>query len=247
MVARPTVGRRRVAAVVIVAALVAVLFGGMWAGRGANDSDPGGGLVPSGAAVPVPSDAAGSGAGSSTGLPTGGPSPAVPVPSAAPAGVRWQLFQGVAVPFSAVDGPADVRGDVAGGFAHTPVGALLASQQIAVRKLLAPDWRAVVAASIAPGPGRDAWVAARGAVGELAPTAPGQLGQVAGFRFVDYSPRRAVIQTVSRFGSGRLQVTVSTVRWSGRDWQLVLQPDGGESPTAQAVGSLAGFVPWGGV
>lgn len=169
------------------------------------------------------------------------------VPTVAPGGVRWELYRTVALPFSDEAGPREVRGDVAAGYARTPTGALLASQQVAVRRVLAEDWRAVTDRSVAEGPGRDAWVAARARYGRLDPPAPGELGQMAGFRFVDYSPDRAVIQFVSRFGSGRLQVVTSTVAWKDGDWRLVLQPDGGESPTAQTVGSLAGFVAWGGV
>lgn len=169
------------------------------------------------------------------------------VPTSAPPGVRWELYRTVALPFSAEAGPRVVDGDVAAGYQHSPTGALIASQQIAVRRLLAENWRAVTDRSVAAGAGRDAWIAARSKYGELDPPAPGQLGQVAGFRFVDYSEARAVIQFVSRFGSGRLQVITSTVSWDGQDWRLVLQPDGGESPTAQTVRSLAGFAQWGGV
>jgi len=43
------------------------------------------------------------------------------------------------------------------------------------------------------------------------------------------------------------QVATDTVRWIGSDWQLQLQPDGSESPTAQSVSSLTGFVPWSGL
>ncbi len=77
--------------------------------------------------------------------------------------------------------------------------------------------------------------------------APGTYGQIAGFRFVTYTPDVAVIQFVTRFRNGNLQVTTTTVRWLSGDWKQQLQPDGSESPTAQSVSSLAGFVPWGGL
>ena len=208
-------------------------------GSGGRSADQPGSAGP--AAVAVPSVG-------STSPPVTPSGTAQAVPSVAPAGVRWQLYSTVALPYSAAEGPVQVDGDVATGYAHDPVGALIASRQLSARKLLATDWRAVVRASIAPGPGRDAWVALRARYGELAPPQPGQLGQTAGFRFVDYRPDRAVIQTVSRFPTtGTLQVTTYTLAWSGRDWQLVLQPDGSDSPTGQVVASLAGFVAWGGL
>ncbi len=49
------------------------------------------------------------------------------VPVSAPAGVSWALFQGVALPSSRTAGPSRVDGPVHAGYAHTPVGALLAS------------------------------------------------------------------------------------------------------------------------
>lgn len=217
---------------------VAAVVGTVVATRGGDGAADG--LAGPSAGNPVAAPPSGPDGGASVGGEDGA------VPTAAPSAVRWELYATVAVPFSPA-GPRQVEGDVATGYAHTPTGALVASQQISARKALAVDWRAVVDASVAPGLGRDAWVALRAGYGRLDPPQPGQLGQTAGFRFVDYSPERAVIQTVSRFASGTLQVTTYTVAWSGRDWRLVLQPDGSDSPTGQRVGSLAGFVAWGGV
>ncbi len=92
--------------------------------------------------------------------------------------------------------------------------------------------------------GRDAFARNRVGIDPHAP--PGTYGQIAGFRIVTFTPQVAVVQLVSRFPtSGVLQVTTTTVRWSGGDWRLQLQPDGGTSPTAQAVPTLDGFVVWG--
>lgn len=199
------------------------------------------------AAAPSTSDGVSSAETNAAGPGPGRAALSTTVPTSPPARVRWELYGTVPLPYSAAAGPSSVRGDVATGYAHDPVGALVASQQLSARKLLAADWRAVALAGLAPGAGRDAWLALRARYGTLASPPPGQLAQTAGFRFVDYDPGRAVIQTVSRFPSGALQVTTSTVVWSGTDWQLVLQPDGSDSPTAQPVTSLAGFVAWGGV
>ncbi len=168
------------------------------------------------------------------------------VPTTAPPGVTWTLFQTVALPFSTTAGPARVAGDVASYYAHTPTGALLAASQIGVRYLLAHDWRSVSAAQVAPGVGRDAFAKLRAqANGEDDP--PGAYGQYAGFKFVTYTPQTAVIELVSRFANGNLQMVTSSVVWYDGDWRLRLQDNGSVSPTAQRLDSVAGFAPWGGV
>ena len=170
---------------------------------------------------------------------------ATTVPSVAPAGVTWTLFQGVALPASAIDGPTHIDGPVLAGYSHTPVGALLALAQISSRYLITPGtgWRDVTDAQVLPSAGRDKFVAARAAVTS---TGGDTFGQTAGFKFVTYTPDVAVIELVSHFPA-YYQVVTGTVRWSGGDWKLALQPDGGISPSAQQVQSLAGFIPWSGV
>ena len=164
----------------------------------------------------------------------------------APEGVRWQLFMGVALPYSPTAGPTVVDGPVYGGFKRSQPGALLAAVQLGVRYLLTPGegWRAVLEQQVLPGAGRDAFARNRAGIDPQAP--PGTYGQIAGFRIVTFTPDVAVVQLVSRFPtSGVLQVSTTTVRWVDGDWRLQLQPDGGTSPTAQALPSLDGFVVWG--
>jgi hypothetical protein len=205
--------------------------------------DPG--KTPPAAAPPLSPSARPSTAGTPSSSP---PALDQTVPVSAPKGITWALFQGVALPSSRTSGPARVAGPVHAGYAHTPVGALLAAQQVGARYLISPGaaWRRVVEQQVLPGVGRDAFVNARSEVSTTDVPA-GTYGQTAGFRFVTYSQDAAVIQFVSRFPNGTLQVTTTTVRWSQGDWKLELQPDGGTSPNAQAVSTLAGFVPWGGV
>lgn len=182
-------------------------------------------------------------------VPSAAPAPTdqdLVVPTTSPQDIRWSDFQGVDLPYSPAAGPTRLTGFSADGYAHTPLGALLAACQIDVRSLLAPGgaWRDVVARDVAAGPGRDQFLAIRSSVGDGAPA--GGFGQIAGFRFVDATNERAVIQLADRFTDGAYQVTTLTVRWSGFDWQLVLQPDGSSSPTAQPVQNLDGFVPFDG-
>jgi len=65
---------------------------------------------------------------------TAGPGQGQPqVPRVSLASVRWSGFYGVELPVSAQAGPFGTSGGVAAGFAHTPLGALLAAVNIGVR------------------------------------------------------------------------------------------------------------------
>lgn len=167
------------------------------------------------------------------------------IPTSAPAGVTWQLYQTIALPFSAQAGPTVVSGDVARCYAHSPTGALLATVQIYIRLGVATDWRPVVDAQVLAGPGRNVFAAER--PDESVTVQPGEFGQVAGFQFVTYTGSVAVIQLVVQMPDGSLQMAAMTSVWNGGDWRLELQPDGQASANIQQLSSLAGFVPWGGV
>jgi hypothetical protein len=162
--------------------------------------------------------------------------------------VTWQLFSGVALPYSPTAGPRSVDGPVYAGYQRSQAGALIAAAQLGTRYLLTPGdgWREVAERQVLPGVGRDVFVAARAQVDDL-DVPPGTYGQLAGFRIVTFTPDVAVISFASRFSlTGQLQATTTTVKWTGGDWRLELQPDGGPSPTAQTVPDLDGFVVWGG-
>ena len=183
--------------------------------------------------------------------PAAGPSAGVE-PLLTPPAVRWELFAGVALPYSPEAGPTMVDGPVYSGFERSQPGALLAAAHLGVRYLLTPGqgWRQVLERQVLPGAGRDTYASNRAGVEPDDP--PGTYGQYAGFRIVAYTGDVAVIQLASRFAlTGRLQVSTSTVKWvgddAGGDWRLEVQPDGGTSPTAQAVADLDGFVVWGGI
>jgi hypothetical protein len=167
------------------------------------------------------------------------------IPQNAPAGVTWQLYDTVALPFSAQAGPTVLDGDVARCYADSPTGALLAAAQIPVRYALATNWQAVLAEQVMPGTGRNVYAAER--PGEGIAVQPGEFGQIAGFQFVTYTSALAVVQIVVQLPSGALQASATTVQWSGADWRLQVQPDGSPWPNVQQIPSLAGFIPWGGV
>lgn len=170
------------------------------------------------------------------------------VPTSPPASVRWDLYERVALPYSATAGPGTIDGSVTRGYAHTPTGALIAAAQIPYRMLLSAgsSWHQVVEQQVVPGPGRDRFIQLRSQITTDGTPDP-RLGQIAGFRFITYTPEITVIQFATKFSSGELQVTTATVQWSDGDWKQVLQPDGSESPTVQAIPDLTGMVAWSGV
>jgi hypothetical protein len=170
----------------------------------------------------------------------------------APAGTRWELYQGVALPYSTTAGPTTVQGlGVASGYTHDAEGALFAAAQIDTRRSLAPDntWRSVVDTQVAPGQGRDTWIANRSTISIAPNSIPStRLVQIAGFKVSNYTDTVATISIASKSSKGGFLVGDLTVTWVGGDWKLVLLPDG-NSATTYPVTDLAvnGFIPWAGV
>lgn len=164
-----------------------------------------------------------------------------------PPQVRWEVYRGAVLPVSQEHGPAVLDGAIARCYSHTPTGALLAATHIEYRFLVDPDGgMRVVQEQTVPGEGQDALVAALRERGRPEPAGPGQLCQVAGYRFVTYTPREAVIAVASACGD-TLQLTESRVQWRDGDWYQVLEPDGGWSPTAALLADLSGMTIWSGV
>jgi len=195
------------------------------------------------------------------GTPTGHPAPPAaappaaspPAPSpprdqqvltAAPAGVSWELFQGVALPVSGTDGPTRARGAVHAGFSHTATGALLADAQIGVRRIATPSLaglRLIGQQQLVDGPGKTAYLNLVASLKDNTPPAGGYT-QYVGFRYIAYSPELAVVSLATRSKNGVVQVGTDTLRWTGRDWQLELPASGLQQP--QVVPDTAGYVPW---
>ncbi len=222
----------------LASALVAVVVIG-----GSRGRHPAAALPPP---APVPSQST---ASTPVVAPPAGSSPTdrdLSIPVTTPAGLTWALWHGAWLPYSRTAGPSHVDGPVAAGYARTPLGALIAAQQIAARHLISPNggWRTVTLAQVLPGTGRDRFLAARAAVSDDPPA--GGLAQLVAFRYVSWTRDQAVLQAVVRVpGRDGFQVTTSTVFWADGDWRLQLQPDGGESPIATQVPTPTGFVLWG--
>jgi len=156
--------------------------------------------------------------------------------------VSWVTVKTLALPISATAGPQVDTDTVMSGYAHTPIGALIATADTSARYSIVDNWRQATLASVADTPGRAAFLQQRAAYGQVTPT-PGQLTQIAGFNIVSYTPVRAVVQLARAAGDGSLTVTTDTVVWRDDDWKLLL-PDSGTTPPAADLPSLQGFIPW---
>jgi hypothetical protein len=184
-------------------------------------------------------------------------SPARPqLPQVSLQGLRWSEFYGIELPFSVQAGPHDTRGGLAAGFAHSPLGALLAAVNIGVRAnaqwgpaIFGPEIRGHVT-----GPGAAALLAGCQAAYTQASQSDGvtggrPLGDVdaaeEAFRWVAYTPASAVIDLVSAGpGSQGTTVRASTrlqVLWDRTDWVLVAPPGGSWPGSASVLSSLAGY------
>jgi hypothetical protein len=198
------------------------------------------------ATAPVsPAGAAGSG---SQGRP--------PVPRVSLASVRWSGFYGVELPVSAQAGPYDTSGGVAAGFAHTPLGALLAAVNIGVRANA--QWGPRIFGAVIRGQVTGPDTAALLAACQAAYDQAAQSGQVAGgqplgtvhvteqaFRWITYTPAAAILDlAVAGPGNGgatiRASVQMEAV-WDGGDWKVVAPPGGDWGNSAAGLSSLAGY------
>lgn len=174
------------------------------------------------------------------------------VPTIAPAGTRWNIYQTVALPSLPGAGPREIHGAIATGYTQSPLGALIATANESYRFVLAPDnqWRQAADEMLANTAGKTVWLKNRAAhpYGTGGPTSNGDsFAQIAGYQFVSYTPSDAVIQLVTRDSSGTLQVGADHVRWDGTDWRFVPASNGGINANVQTVDSLAGFIEWKGV
>jgi hypothetical protein len=178
------------------------------------------------------------------------------VPDVSLAGLRWSDFYGVELPSSVSAGPREVRGGVAAGFAHSPLGALLAAVNIGVRANA--QWgprifTAVIRGQIT-GPDAAALLAScQAAYGQASQSEGVTAGQPLGnadvaeeaFRWVAYTPAAAILDLVSAApgsngATARASVQMEAV-WDGGDWKVVAPPGGDWGNSAAGLSSLAGY------
>ena len=178
------------------------------------------------------------------------------VPQVSLAGLVWSDLYGVELPASAAAGPRDMSGGIAAGFAHSPLGALLAAVNIGVRANAqwGPRIFAAVIRGQVTGPDAAALLAnCQMAYGQASQsegvTGGGPLGTAVvteeAFRWVAYTPAAAVIDLVSAGPGGQgTTVRASTqiqVVWDGGDWKVLAPPGGDWGNAATELSSLAGY------
>jgi hypothetical protein len=178
------------------------------------------------------------------------------VPRVSLASVRWSGFYGVELPVSAQAGPYNSSGGVAVGFAHTPLGALLAAVNIGVRANA--QWGPRIFGTVIRGQVTGPDAAALLADCQAAYNQAAQSGGVTGgqplgtvdvteqaFRWITYTPAAAILDLVSA-GPGASGATVRAsvqveVIWDGGDWKVVAPPGGDWGNSAAELSSLAGY------
>ncbi len=192
--------------------------------------------------------------------PAGGPSSGSQgqpqVPRVSLASVRWSGFYGVELPVSAQAGPSGTSGGVATGFAHSPLGALLAAVNIGVRANAqwGPRIFTAVIRGQVTGPDAAALLAScQAAYDQAAQSAGVTGGQPLGtvdvteeaFRWITYTPAAAILDlAVAGPGAGGATVRASVqmqVIWDGGDWKVVAPPGGDWGTSAAGLSSLAGY------
>ena len=183
------------------------------------------------------------------------------VPRVSLASVRWSGFYGVELPVSAQAGPFGTSGGVAAGFAHTPLGALLAAVNIGVRANAqwGPRIFTTVIRGQVTGPDAAALLAGcQAAYDQAAQSAGVTRGQPLGtvnvteqaFRWITYTPAAAILDlAVAGPGADGATVRASVqmqVVWDGGDWKVVAPPGGDWGNSAAELSSLAGYTAFGG-
>ena len=106
------------------------------------------------------------------------------------------------------------------------------------------DLRGVAQAQLVDGPGKSTYLSLLDRLTSNDPP-PNGYGQIAGFRYITYTPDLAVISRATRDSAGRLQVSTDTVRWVDGDWKLEKPASGLQQ--SQVVQNLDGYVPWSGI
>jgi hypothetical protein len=203
--------------------------------------------------------------GGGTGRPGPGrpsPVPAAPgasgpqLPRVSLAGLQWSGYHGVQLPSSPAAGPRHTANGLAWGFADTPLGALLAALNIAVRANAqwGPDVFVPTIGNQVTGPDAAALLArCQADYGQASQAAHITGGQPLGsahvteeaFRWAGWSPAEATVDLVSA-GPGSQGVTVRAstrveVVWRGGDWRVVAPPGGDWGNAAAQLTSLDGY------
>ena len=176
-------------------------------------------------------------------------------PSTEPS-ITWTDFHGIQLPVSAEAGPHYRHRGLAGGFTDTPLGAVLAAVNIAVRTAAQwgpPIYRPTInhqvtgpAAATLLAADRSDYAALRAAA-HVAPGQPAGRGYAveAAYRLAAYTPSAATADIVSEgpAGNGTTAIAVTRIQvvWRRGDWRVVAPPGGTWASSASTVSSLRGY------
>ncbi|MFF2088606.1 hypothetical protein ACFVVM_32885 [Nocardia sp. NPDC058176] len=163
--------------------------------------------------------------------------PADPDLTAVPAGLRWELFQGVKLP-AGKDGPRTTEA-AALGFSRTPQGAALAAINHSTRVTIAPDskWGAIAGASLVPGPGKD-WFVSNRALVSITASADAEKPRIQGYSITSYSPAEADVLIFSAYSDGSVGQNAVHVTWMAEDWRLRLPDPADKTPTVTSIAAI---------
>jgi hypothetical protein len=163
---------------------------------------------------------------------------------AAPVAVTWQFEGEMLVPIQAAAGPASTGANgVRSCFAHSPTGAVFAAMVLLGQVQNPQVSVAALKTRVLAGPGRTAAIAAARNELQTPPTEAGDV-QFSGFKVLDYTTTRAIIQIVANLNNKAYGALPITMQWSHGDWYAVLQDDGtfNGSVEPDILSSLNGYV-----
>ncbi|WP_434161440.1 hypothetical protein [Clavibacter michiganensis] len=159
--------------------------------------------------------------------------------SAAPA-TSWTFVGTMAAPGSEQAGPGTIGSDgVRSCYAHTVDGAVLAVANIWAMGSDARLSKLALDKMTAPGPGRDAAIAAN-----IPKSNTGLSVQIVGVKVLSYDGRDATVDVAFRTSTGQLYSFPAPVTWVDGDWKSVLTDDGQPPLRPTALQSLGGYIPW---
>jgi len=153
----------------------------------------------------------------------------------------WELVGTVAAPTEPEGaGPAEIVDGLRTCYAHTAEGALFLAVNFSAMGTDA-SLRDRLPQLVAPGPGRDALIAAGSESSGSALRA-----QVAGYKIGSYSAEEATVDLAVNYSSGELVSLPLKLVWAEGDWKIQMT-DAGKLPLSPApITSLGGYTPWSG-
>jgi hypothetical protein len=163
-------------------------------------------------------------------------------------GLQWAHDQGYLLPESVQAGPHVMNGGLASGFADTPLGALVAMINIAVRTAweFGPTVFQPTIESQVTGPYASEMLSLdQDAYGNETGQADGPYARITGYQWAGYTPSDATadlaeegpVDGVTTYAAIQIQA-----QWVNGDWRVVAPPGGDWANSATEIGSLNGYL-----